>query len=162
MRISFMGFDWEEKQRVVGEMTKYFEKMGLKVYAMDYITQKYNALGEKFKEPKARKKIQRWIDYWFVYTHYFNKNFVASASIYDAWATARISVHPWYHDMLYTWAYKHIWYDHIFYILPTGPVDPVRSQELNSVVQYARVPFHILTGSTKDKIDQVKVILGVF
>jgi len=161
MKIAFMGFDTEEKRKVVLELLPTFQdEMGLKVYLDERIDVQYGNLGEHFKEPKARKKVQRWLDYWFVFTHYFKKNFVSSASIYDAWATARVSVSPWYHEMLFAWAFKRIWYDYLFYIYPAGPVDPARERELNAVVTYSRVPFHILSGSTKDKIDQVKVTMG--
>ena len=161
MKIAFMGFDSEEKKKVILELLPLFQDdMGLKVYLDERIDEQYSHLGENFREPKARKKVQRWLDYWFVFTHYFKKNFVSSASIFDAWATARVSVNPWYHQLLFTWSFKHIWYDHVFYINPTGPVDPVRERELSIVVSYSRVPFHVLSGDTKDKIDQVKVLLG--
>jgi len=160
MKIAFMGFDTEEKKKVILELLPIFEEMGLKIYLDDRIETQYNTLGERFKELKSRKKIQRWLDWWFIWTHYFKKNFISSASIYDAWVTARVSVNPWYHDLIYTWAYKHIWYDHLFYIHPTGPTDPVREQELGAIITYSRVPFHVLSGSTQDKLDQVKVILG--
>lgn len=161
MKIAFMGFDTEEKRKVILELLSTFQDdMGLKVYLDERIDAQYGNLGEHFKEPKARKKVQRWLDYWFVFTHYFKKNFVSSASIYDAWATARVSVSPWYHEMLFAWAFKRIWYDHLFYIHPTGPVDPTRERELNAVITYSRIPFHVLSGSTQDKVDQVKVTIG--
>lgn len=160
MKIAFMGFDSEEKKKVMLELLTQFEEMDLYVYLDDRIQTQYNTLGERFAKPKARKRIQRTIDWWFVFTHYLKKNFVSSESIFDAWATARVSVSPWYHEWLFGWAFKHIWYDHLFYIHPTGPVDPVRERELNVVVGYSRVPFHVLSGSTQDKVDQVKVIMG--
>ena len=161
MKIAFMGFDAEEKRKLLLELLPLFQDdMNLNIYLDERIDVQYNNLGENFKEPKARKKVQRWLDYWFVFTQYFNKNFVSSASIFDAWATARVAVNPWYHEALFGWAFKHIWYDHLFYIQPLGPVDPVRERELSTVIAYSRVPFHVLSGSTKDKVDQVKVIVG--
>lgn len=161
MKIAFIGFDSEEKKKVIVEMLSIFQDdMGLKVYLDDRINVQYDNLGEHFKEFKSRKKVQRWLDYWFIFTHYFKKNFVSSASIYDAWATARVSVSPWYHERLFAWAFKHIWYDHLFYIQPMYPTDPVRERELSTVISYSRVPFHVLSGPTEDKVDQIKVIIG--
>jgi len=161
MKIAFMGFDTAEKRKLIVELLSTFQDdMGLKVYLDERIDVQYDNLGEHFKELKARRKVQRWLDYWFVFTHYFKKNFVSSASIYDAWATARVSVSPWYHEILFAWAFKRIWYDYLFYIHPTYSVDPVRERELSTLISYSRVPFHALSGSTEDKIDQIRVIIG--
>ena len=80
-------------------------------------------------------------------------------------------VGPWFNHRLFSWAFRHIHYDHLFF-LPVEFVleeDGVRySSELQTlhedetklVLDYYHIPYHTLTGTVQDRVDQMARILG--
>jgi len=156
MKIAFMGTDAISKEEVVHQISTFYGTT-TKIWEKDFVQEWQYQIGLK-----RGKAAQRHIDWWHVRNHFFRKDFVAASSIYDAWATARSHIDPWYHHTLFSWAAKRIWYDYLFYIQPTvADTEKIKGsveKELGLIVTFHHIPFHILTGSLQDKVDQIKVI----
>ena len=115
---------------------------------------------------------QRYTDFWYIWKQYLTPSYIASRSIYDTWAYAKLTVHPDFHYHLMKWAVRHIWYDYVFYVPIEFPLvnDGVRFSDpsfqiahdktLKLILDYHGVPYHTIRGTVDERVQQVKDILG--
>lgn len=119
------------------------------------------------------KQKQRYFNYWYAWRHYVHHNFVGSRSIFDTFAYSRLLVGLEYHRDLFNWARCHINYDYIFYVPIEFPLerDGVRyddkgfqilhDRETKLILDYHHIPYHVIRGSTPQRLAQLRGILDV-
>ncbi len=167
MKIGFVGSHGTGKSTLVGILRNLPELTDYKVY--DGVGRSVHT-GSKKNQSLKRK--QRYFNRWYVWRHYWSKNFIGSRSIYDTYAYSRLMVDLQFNRRLFTWAIKHIHYDYLFY-LPVEfelEVDGIRygselqelhDKETKLVMDYHHIPYHTLTGSVQERLDQMGIILGL-
>ncbi len=166
MRIAFVGSHGTGKSTLVEVLQNRPELIGHSIY--DGIGRLVHT---GVKKDWSLKRKQRVFNRWYVWNHYWSKNFVGSRSIFDTYAYSRIMVGPWFNHRLYSWAIRHIYYDYLFYLPIEFPLedDGVRygleiqeqhDRETRLILDYHHIPYHTLTGSVQDRVDQMAAILG--
>jgi len=135
----------------------------------------FNGIGRRIHAQKkwTEKNKQRYFDYWYVWNHYWNKNFIGSRSIYDTWAYARLGIGLDFNRRLFNWAIRHINYDFVFYVPIEFPLEKdgiryedtefqiLHDRETKMILDYYYIPYHTITGSIYQRISQVRTILNV-
>lgn len=166
MRIAFVGSHGTGKSTLFTILKNLPELQGHKLY--DGIGRSVHT---DLRKDWSLKRKQRYFNRWFIWRHYWTKSFISSRSIYDTYAYSRLMVGLWFNHRLFSWAIKHIHYDYVFY-LPIEFVleeDGVRySSELQEqhdnetklILDYNHIPYHTLTGTVQDRVDQLAGILG--
>jgi|SRR3970040_646609 len=116
---------------------------------------------------------QRYFNYWYAYNHHYHRSYVGSRAIYDTWAYSRLLQGQWFEYRLMSWAVKNVWYDHVFYVPIEFPLeqDGIRytdpefqkqhDRETRLILDFYKIPYHTLTGSVDDRLDQIQHVLGL-
>jgi hypothetical protein len=164
VRIAFTG------SHGVGKSTLLWELHSLLPlpFVFDGVARKHKTYLDKLS-PTGK---QTYLDLWYVWKHYLTYNYESSRSIYDTWAYAQLTVHQDFHRNLFHWAKNHIWYDYLFYVpiefdLISDGVRPdgrkyqlQHDKRLKLILDYHGVPYHTLTGTLEQRVQQMKDVLG--
>lgn len=130
-----------------------------------HVHAKYSNMSDQMK--------QRYFNWWYVYNHYRVSSYAGSRSIYDTWAYSRLLVGPWFNYRLMSWAMKHIWYDHVFYIPIEFSLEQdgirysdlefqkLHDRETKLILDFYKIPYHVITGTIEERLDQIQRILTV-
>ncbi len=166
MKISFCGSHGTGKSTLVDVLRNLPELKDHKVY--DGIGRTVHTGGKK---DWSLKRKQRYFNRWYVWHHYWSKNFIGSRSIYDTFAYSKIMVGLWFNYRLMNWAIRHIHYDYLFY-LPVefeleedgvrygSEIQEIHDEETKLMLDYYHIPYHELVGSVQERLDQIASILG--
>lgn len=166
MKIAFVGSHGTGKSTLLEILQNRPELIGHRVY--DGIGR---AVHTGSKEKWSLKRKQRYFNRYYVWRHYWSKNFIASRSIYDTFGYSKLMVGLWFNYRLMNWAIRHIHYDYLFYLPIEFPLeeDGVRygrelqeqhDNETRLILDYHHIPYHTLTGTVQDRVDQLAGILG--
>lgn len=149
-----------------------FEKADPRFCHWNYMI--FDGIGRRVHTKRwSEKSKQRYFNYWYVWNHYIYRNFVGSRSIYDTWAYSRLGIGLDFNRHLFNWAVRHITYDFVFYIPIEFPLveDGIRytdtefqilhDKETKLILEYHHIPYHKISGSVSQRIDQVRTILNV-
>lgn len=164
MRIAFTG------SHGVGKSTL-LEQLIPTVPPMKIFTSLYRSHADILAKLSPRNK-QRFIDYWYIYNHWHTRSYLSARSIYDTWAYAWLTVSSDFHQYLFHWAKTHIWYDYLFYvpieisleddgIRPPGKDFQISHDRcLKALLDYYRIPYHTITGTIEERMEQIRRIMG--
>lgn len=166
MKIAFTGAHGTGKSTLVKQLRQHPEFIGYKVF--DGIGRYIHVKKKKWSD----KRKQRYFNWYYIIRHYLTRKFIASRGLFDTYAYSRLTVNPWYHWWLFNWGFKHIYYDYVFYLPVEFPLeaDGVRygeelqesvDEEIELILDFYHIPYHIITGTVEERYEQVCNILGL-
>lgn len=166
MKIIFTGAHGTGKTTLVKLLARHPEFKKFKIF--DGVGRYIHGKKKKWSD----KRKQHYFDWYYVRKHYFTKNFIASRGLYDTFAYSRVMVDPWYHWWLFNWGFKHIYYDHVFYLPVEFDIeddglryDEVLQEVINSDIQlildFYHVPYHTIEGTVEERYASICKILGL-
>ena len=121
----------------------------------------------------SEKNKQHYINWLYVYHHYSTHDFVASRTIYDTYAYSRLFQGRDFDRRLLDRCMHNVYYNYVFYLPIEFPLvdDGVRytdvefqkqhDRETKLIMDYWKIPYHTITGSLSERVEQVKNILGL-
>lgn len=135
----------------------------------------YDGIGRNIinNENWSLKNKQRYLNYWYAFTHLKNVDFLSSRTVYDTWAHSRTMINPWFNHHLFSWVTKNIYYDYVFYVPIEFDIvnDGVRyidkdlqvqiDKEIVLILNFFHIPYHSITGSVEERIIKVRSIIGI-
>lgn len=166
MKIIFTGAHGTGKSTLVKLLSKHPEFQKFKIF--DGVGRRIHTKKKKWSD----KRKQYYFNWYYIRKHFFTKNFIASRGLIDTLAYSRITVGPWYHSWLFNWGFKHIYYDHVFYLPIEFPLksdgvrygeelQPIIDKDIRVILDFYHIPYHIIEGSVEERYALICVILGI-
>ena len=121
----------------------------------------------------SEKTKQHYIDWAYAYYHWGTLHFTSSRGIFSTYAYSRLFQGRDFDRRLLDWCMRNVYYHYVFYLPIEFPLidDGVRytdvdfqkqhDKETKLIMDYWRIPYHTITGSLDERVEQVKNILGL-
>ena len=165
MKITFTGSHGTGKSTLVKLLSRHSEFEKFKIF---------DGVGRRIHTEKkwSDKRKQHYFNWYYVRKHFFTKNFIASRGLIDTLAYSRVTVDFWYHSRLFNWGFKHIYYDHVFYIPIEFPLEsdgvrygeelqPIIDKDIKLILDFYHIPYHVIEGTVEERYKLVCQIVGL-
>lgn len=166
MKIIFTGAHGTGKSTLVKLLLQHPEFEKYKIF--DGIGRHIHTKKNKWSD----KRKQRYFNWYYIRKHFFTKNFIGSRGLIDTFAYSRLTVSPWYYWWLFNWGFKHIYYDHVFYLPVEFPLekDGVRygeelqytvDKEIRLILDFYHIPYHTVEGTIEERYELLCQFMGI-